>query len=310
VLTLLVACLDRGSLPVAEAADLLGIPTSRVEAAAQAMTGFGVPPLGPDDYLDVEVEDGLVHVHQDQDLGTALRLSAVDGAMLLACLESAATSLDGSLEAVRAETVKRIRAAIAPVAVDAATDRAEAIAWKDEGGVPDGLVEDLHAAVVERRALELRYYNRSRDTVQARRAWPLRVVQHTGRWYLSAWAMPEDEHRYFRLDRVLRASPTGETFEPPADLPEVRVDVLFSGGAPGAVVEVRFPEPVATRAMRFFRTGEVVTRDPGGVVLALRGPTLPVVVRQLFAFDAAWEVLAPAEARDLVLSWCAGLSTS
>jgi predicted DNA-binding transcriptional regulator YafY len=308
VLTLLVACLDRGSLPVAEAADLLGIPVSRVEAAAEALTGFGVPPLGPDDYLDVEVEAGLVHVHQDQQLGTALRLSTVDGAMLLACLESAGSAFGGKLETLRAKTEERLRAAIAPVAASPADERARAIAWKDEGGLAEGLVEELHEAVLGRRELALRYYNRSRDAVQIRRVWPARVVQHTGRWYLSAWAMPEDEHRIFRLDRVLGAGPTGATFELPEGLPEVRVDVLFAGSNKTARVEVRFPEPVALQAMRFFRSGEVVGRDDGSVVLALQGATLPLVVRQLFAFDAPWEVVAPVEARELVHRWCEGLS--
>lgn len=308
VLTLLVACLDRGSLPVSEAAALLGVHPGRMEEVAEVLTGFGVPPLGPDDYLDVEVEGGLVHVHQDQQLGTALRLSTVDGAMLLACLESAAQALGGRLDVLRAETEARLRAAIAPVAAGPAEDRAGAIAWKDEGGLAEGLIEELHEAVLGRCELALRYYNRSRDAVQTRRVWPARVVQHTGRWYLSAWAMPQDEHRVFRLDRVLGAEPTGATFELPAELPEVRVDVLFAGAEDFVRVEVRFPEPVALRAMRFFRSGEVVRRDEGGVVLALRGPTLPLVVRQLFAFEATWEVVAPEEARHLVLSWCEGLS--
>jgi predicted DNA-binding transcriptional regulator YafY len=309
VLTLLVACLDRGSLPVAEAAGLLGVPAARMAETAEALTGFGVPPLGPDDYLDVEVEDGLVHVHQDQDLGTALRLSTVDGAMLLACLDSASASFGTSLEALRAQTAERLRSAIAPVAIKPAEERAAAIAWKDEGGLAEGLVEELHQAVLQRRELELRYYNRSRDVVQTRRAWPARVVQHTGRWYLSAWAMPEDEHRMFRLDRVLGARATGTTFELPDGLPEVRIDVLFAGAERGARVEVRFPGPGALQAMRFFRTGDVARRDDRGVVLVLRGATLPLVVRQLFAFDAAWEVVAPEEARDMVRSWCAGPSS-
>jgi len=309
VLTLLVACLDRGSLPVAEAADLLGIPAERMTATAQALTGFGVPPLGPDDYLDVEVDDGLVHVHQDQGLGSALRLSSVDGAMLLACMESAATSLRGPLETLRQQTMARLREAIAPVAAEGAAERSKAVAWKDEGGLAEGLLDQLHEAVLGRRELELRYYNQSRDAVQLRRAWPLRVVQHTGRWYLSAWAMPQDEHRNFRLDRVLEATPTGATFELDVDLPEVRVDVLFAGAADAANVEVRFPEPVARRAMRFFRSARLVRRDEDAVTLALPGPTLPLVLRQLFAFDAPWEVVAPPEARDLVLRWCEGPAT-
>jgi len=306
VLTLLVACLDRGSISVDEAAGLLGIRADEVEAAAAALTGFGVPPFGPDDYLDVEVEDGLVFVHQDQDLGTPLRLSAVDGAMLLACLRATSPSFTGSLGALRARTADKLRDAIAPAAVAASDERAGAIAWSDEGGLPEGLVERLHRAVLERRELTLRYYNRSRDAVQARRAWPLRVVQHTGRWYLSAWAMPEDEHRLFRLDRVLEATPTAATFELDRDLPDVRVDVLFTASDERTRVEVRFPTQSAFRASRFFKTAQLVRSDDDGVVLALRGATLPLVLRQLFGFDEPWEVVAPPEARERVRRWCGG----
>jgi predicted DNA-binding transcriptional regulator YafY len=308
ILTLLVACLDRGSITVTEAAELLGVPPSRMAETAERLTGFGVPPLGPDDYLDVEVDQGEVRVHQDQGLGTPLRLSTIDGAMLLACLESASASFDGPLRVLRDQTAERLRAAIAPAATKDSGERAKTIAWTDEGGLAEGLVERLHAAIHGRSELKLRYYNRSRDEVQTRRVWPVRIVQHTGRWYLSAWAMPEDAHRIFRLDRVLQAEPTGDGFSLDADLPDLRVDVLFTGSDEKVRVEVRFPTDVALRAARFFRTVQRLRVDEDGVVLALRGPTLPLVVRQLFAFDAPWEVVAPAEARELVQSWCAGLS--
>ena len=308
ILTLLVACLDRGSITVAEAAELLGVPPSRMAETAELLTGFGVPPLGPDDYLDVEVDEGEVRVHQDQGLGTPLRLSTIDGAMLLACLESASASFEGPLRVLRDLTAERLRAAIAPAAAEDSGERAKAIAWTDEGGLAEGLVDQLHAAIHDGRELTLRYYNRSRDEVQTRRVWPVRIVQHTGRWYLSAWAMPEDAHRIFRLDRVLQADATGKTFALNADLPDLRVDVLFTGSDEEVRVDVRFPTDVALRAARFFRTVQRLRVDEDGVVLALRGPTLPLVVRQLFAFDAPWEVVAPAEARELVLSWCAGLS--
>ena len=308
VLTLLVACLDRGSITVAEAAELLGVRPDRMVETAERLTGFGVPPLGPDDYLDVEVDEGEVRVHQDQGLGTPLRLSTIDGAMLLACLESASSSFDGALRELRDQTAERLRAAIAPAAAEDSNERARTIAWTDEGGLAEGIVDRLHGAIHDRSELTLRYYNRSRDEVQTRRAWPLRVVQHTGRWYLSAWAIPEDAHRVFRLDRVLRADATGETFTLDADLPDLRVDVLFTGSREGVRVEVRFPTDVARRAAGFFRTVQRLRADEDGVVLALRGPTLPLVVRQLFAFDAPWEVVGPAEARELVLSWCAGPS--
>lgn len=306
VLSLIAACRDRGSIPALEAAALLGVSVSRLEEAADALTSFGVPPLGPGDFLDVEVADGEVVVHQDLALDTPLRLSAVDGAMLLACLEAAGKSLTGPLDRLREETVERLRDAITPSAAARAQDRADAVTWRDEGGLAEGLVERLHEAVLGRRELELRYYNHSRDRVQTRRAWPLRIVQHTGRWYLSAWAMPEDAHRLFRLDRMLQAELTGAAFELDRDLPDVRVDVLFTGSQERVRVEVRLPVDAAFRASRFFGTAQLVRSDDRHVVLALRGATLTLVLRQLFAFDADWEVQSPPEARELVIRWCAG----
>ncbi len=60
------------------------------------------------------------------------------------------------------------------------------------------------------------------------------------------------------------------------------------------------------RASRFFGPAQLGRSDDRHVVLALRGAALTLVLRQLFAFDADWEVQSPPEARELVIRWCAG----
>lgn len=307
VLSLLVACRARPrGLPLPEAAALLGVEPSCVEEVAEALTGLGIPPLGPDDYLDVEVDRGRVHVHQDQALGKPPFLSALDGALLLACLRASASSLPGEIAALRRETEERIRAAVAPQGAEEAERRSGTLAWGDEGGFEPGTLGLLLLAARERRELSLRYFNHSRDAVETRRTWPLSVVQHTGRWYLSAWSPADSGHRLFRLDRIVEAHDTGSPFELDEDLPELRRDVMFLGPSHAERVDVRFDAGCSSRAACLFRSAELLESSEDGVLLALRGPTIPVVLRELFAFGYGWEVTAPLEARALVLVWCRG----
>ena len=115
-----------------------------------------------------------------------------------------------ALPAPVAEQVQAIRQATAP-----APDRGAA---RPEPATTIVLVQ----AVAQHRQVEIRYRTDSGsewDTTVD----PWSVVVRHGRWYLLCRSGRVDAVRAYRVDRVLRATPTDVSFEPPADLDAVAV---------------------------------------------------------------------------------------
>lgn len=80
--------------------------------------------------------------------------------------------------------------------------------------VPTEMLATLRRAVWDDRRLELGYRDRNGSRT-SRTIDPLGLVSKSGIWYLVARA--GNEYRSFRVDRVLSADVTGESFERPAD---------------------------------------------------------------------------------------------
>ncbi|MCA1223253.1 WYL domain-containing protein, partial [Streptomyces sp. 8L] len=137
-----------------------------------------------------------------------------------------------------------------------------------------------------------------------RRVEPHHLVTRGGRWYLVAWDLDRDDWRVFRVDRIVPRTPTGPRFTP-REVP---------GGEVGAFVAARFRggDGSADWPCR----GEVILGLPGAVVSAYArdgvveelGPdrcrlvlgawSWPGLAAWLGQFDAAIEVVGPAELKD------------
>ncbi|NEE03140.1 helix-turn-helix transcriptional regulator [Phytoactinopolyspora halotolerans] len=93
---------------------------------------------------------------------------------------------------------------------------------------PEVLVA-VSAATHRREVLRFAYASDTADR-PARRVEPHHVVTASGRWYLLAWDLNEDDWRIYRLDRMAPRTPTGPQFAP-RDVP---------GSNPGTYVAARF----------------------------------------------------------------------
>ena len=74
-----------------------------------------------------------------------------------------------------------------------------------------GVIDRLHAAIVEHRVLRLDYRDEA-GRASARDIEPLCLAFWGGAWTLGAWCRMRSDFRNFRTDRIARFDVTGETF--------------------------------------------------------------------------------------------------
>lgn len=130
---------------------------------------------------------------------------------------------------------------------------------------------------------------------------PWAVVVRHGRWYLLCWSRTAGARRVLRLDRVLQAEATGDSYAVPADLDPVRdVEEHLADGWTYEV-EVRIDAPVELAARCAPRTlGRLHPVDEQSCVL--RGSTDNPVwyAAQLAATHLPFTVVRSAELRAAV----------
>lgn len=114
---------------------------------------------------------------------------------------------------VRAALRKLVRALPDPFRADAEaaadTVHVDPAGWGEPGRDRPPLVDALQAAVVHRRTVELMYAGRE----DPRRVDPLGLVDKDDVWYLIA--RTDRGQRTFRVDRIVAATATGDTFDRP-----------------------------------------------------------------------------------------------
>ena len=125
----------------------------------------------------------------------------------------------------------------------------------------------LSSATRQRQRVHLRYRDRA-DAESERDFDPYGLVFHYGRWYLVGLDQRSREQRTFRIDRVLEAQPTAETFERPDDFDAVAyLRQSLASMSWGYEVEVFLPgaSAVDVRASIPAHVGTVEEADGGTV---------------------------------------------
>ncbi|TDO46113.1 putative DNA-binding transcriptional regulator YafY [Kribbella sp. VKM Ac-2571] len=157
------------------------------------------------------------------------------------------------------------------------------------------LVRRLQDAVVGRERVRLRYSGRGRDTSE-RVVDPLGLVDKDDVWYLIAWT--GKGQRTFRIDRVVDADATGETFERPdgfelstawAEIVE-RMEERRSGLTATVLMDERF---VWVMQDRLGRNCEVDGTDGDRVRLKVTAPTPLMIAQHLAGWGGSIEVVDP-----------------
>lgn len=216
LLSLIPYFLANDGIELAQAADDLGISIDDLIADLEQLSMSGLPGKYQDQMIDFYHEDGRAHlsfVHGD--MKRPLRLNSAEATMLLMALRALTET-----HAIERDVVER---AIAKL--ESASGGASA-ASRPTPDADTGNYDVIRQAVRDRKALSIRYYTASRDSISDRVVDPVTTQVVDGFSYLSAWCRRSGGMRLFRFDRIDDATILDEPARPPADVPEQPSAVL------------------------------------------------------------------------------------
>ncbi|QKT07430.1 WYL domain-containing protein [Gordonia sp. X0973] len=247
----------RQGIGLDEAAAELGITPAQLTKDIEQLFVCGHRSGGFEDLIDVQYDSGHVRVEFTAGMDRPLRLTGAEAALLQTALATLADIRGVDGDATRGAMAKIEAAMAVPVRpkkmglrargeelerrarreAEARAGDTDARGAEDSGGVtPD---DEVHAALRGRRALRLRYYTPSRDSVSERVVDPIQVRLIDGHAYLQAWCRRSEDTRLFRFDRIEAAERLDEPSAPPAGIAATTGPEGWEGqDLPSAEVEI------------------------------------------------------------------------
>jgi proteasome accessory factor C len=272
---------------------LFGITEEDLVADLNLLFVSGVPPYGPGDLIDVQIEDGAVWIDMADYFARPLRISRSEALALY--LQG--TALLGTPGLPEAEALKgaleKLEGELGPEALGGLAGRVEAA----EGGRPAETLDLLIRSASEHERLEVEYYSASREESSVRRIDPEEVFSALGNWYVVAWDHQAEDERMFRADRIRSAERTGERFEARG---------LAGAGRPlytrsGEDIPVRLLlGPGARWVAEYYETESVKERAAGKLEVVLPTKQLAWVARLVVRLGGEVTVVGPEELQEAV----------
>ncbi len=177
-----------------------------------------------------------------------------------------------------------------------ADEPAGEVAPFDHAGASRMVVDLLLRAETEQRCVELDYAGLTETELSTRTVHPYQIVNNRGGTYLIAWCETRSDWRRFRVDRILEARETGESFTARDDCP---YDQIFVGqGDTLDEVQVRFSPRVARWLKE--RYPSATTHDDGAVTVTYQVASPDWLVERVLQYGEDAEVLEPAFYREAV----------
>lgn len=245
----------------------------------------GLPGYGPGDLIDLSFEGDTVTVTFDAGMRRPLRLSGAEATALVVALRALAQT-PGVLDS---GSVHRALAKI-----EAAAGRADGVVIGLTRG-PEASLTAVREALEHRRALRIRYYTPSRDTVSERTVDPMRLLMVEGRSYLEAWCRAAEEVRLFRLDRIEHVAPLSEPAMPPPHARPTDSSAGLFRAQPDQRVAVLTLTPNARWIAEYYPVDELIEGEQGVVTVRMRYAETGWMVRLVLGLGADVVVLEPTE---------------
>jgi proteasome accessory factor C len=276
-----------------EVASLFDVAPAQLRRDLDLLFMSGLPPYGPGDLIDVEVdEDEHIWITMADHFSRPLRLSRSEAlALTLRSAELLATP--GFPEApALAGALRKLREALGPETAgsDDAIETAEA-------GRPAEHLERLRAAAREYERITIEYFAGSTAAWSTRDIEPEEVFSAMGNWYVAAWDRGADDERLFRADRIRTVTPTGIGFEPRGL--EGAGRALFTPTGDEVPVRMRLG-PGARWIAEYYVTEHAVELEDGSLEVTLPSARLGWVAGLLLRVGSDAEVIAPPEAVEAV----------
>lgn len=275
---------------VSEVAERFEVPEDELAQDLDLLFVTGLPPYGPGDLVEVEIEDGRVWISMADHLSRPVRLTR-DEALSLALRATALLGTPGLPEAdALRSALEKIERGLGEEALGGLAGHVEAAGGEAGPPAPDvlGIARD---AVARHVRLRIEYYSANRDEVGVREIEPEHLFAALGHWYVVAWDVDADAERMFRTDRIRRAEPTGEKFEPRGLAGAGRP--LYSRSEADVPVTLRL-SPKARWVVEYHEV-ESTTERTNGLDVVLPTKDLAWVAKLLLRLGGEAKPLAPPE---------------
>jgi proteasome accessory factor C len=200
LLVMLPWIMERGEVPVREVAERFELTEDEVVADLERVSMCGVPPYGPDDLVDLFVDDGIVFAGPPRFFDRPLSLTAPEAFALLTAARAAEQVPGADPEGALVRALAKLARVVDPDAVDIRL------------GAPPAL-GPVRSAADEGAELRIQYWSAASDEVSTRTVAPIAVQADRGLWYLRAEDDRSGEERTFRVDRIVAVERTGRARE-------------------------------------------------------------------------------------------------
>lgn len=279
-------------IPVRDLAREFGVTDRQIRKDLKLLMFTGVGEL-PGELIDVDLsaleDDGVVFIRDAEFLSRPLRISRDEGLALVIALRALRSTAGDNTEAIDGALAKL------ETAIGATSDEIAAPADVLATTVDIGLRRTIVDAIDQRHVLHLSYSTEARDAHTERDVEPLRLSIHEGEHYLSAWCRLVEDHRIFRLDRIVDLADTGQTFEP-RDAGPALEPRLFTPGpdTPSAVIDIA---PSAAWMAEYYRVDVEDERPDGSLRARVYGTDEVWLRRLVLRHGGAVKVVEPAALR-------------
>jgi len=275
---------------LASAAEIFDVPREQLRRDLDLLFLSGLPPYGPGDLIDVDVdEDGGVWISMADHFARPLRLTRPEAlAVYLRATELLATPGIPDAPAL-ASALAKLRDALGPDTLGDAAGIEGAVT----GSAPAHL-DALRAAAADLRRIRIDYTAASTGERSVREVEPEAVFASAGHWYVVAWDVAADGERLFRADRVSAVEETGDRFAPRGL--EGAGRQLYTAGDQDLAVRLLL-RPAARWVAEYYVTDDVVTRPDGTVEATLPARQTGWIAKLLLRLGPDADVLDPPELR-------------
>lgn len=296
------------------AAELEVPPQTIVEDLEEATARAYYHPAGSADDFRVFIEHDRVRVWSGGEFLRPARLSPREAMTLAIGLRMLAADADPPrrVELIRLAADLETRLAALPAetegvagreevsAAERPTEQAERIRLEDGESGEGGIRALLFAAARDRVTCRVRYLKPGAAEPEERTIDPYAIARADGHWYALSWCHTSRGVRAFRVDRVLWAAPTGESFEVPRDFDPA--SYLTGRHVYRAGDEVTARIRYSARIARWLEErGEGEPQADGGVIATRRVADPRWIVRHVLQYGPDAELLEPVELRAAVL---------
>ena len=277
---------------ISEASRLFDVSEEELVEDLQLLFVSGLPPYGPGDLIEVDLEDGRVTITMADYFARPLRLTRNEAIALY--LRGTSLAATPGLRESRAlsSALDKLREGLGPESLEDVAGRIETISGRGAE-----VLDRVRAAAAAGERLEIDYFAASSGQTTTRRIAAEEVFSSMGNWYVAAWDMSVDDERLFRLDRIKAVRATGERFERRGLAGAGRP--LYTASHDDVEVRLRLA-PEARWVSEYYEVTEESERPDGSLEVALPTKRLEWVARLLLSLGTSAEVLAPPELRDRV----------